>query len=108
MGFWADVPKGTPPSHFGEARGSHAHLERLVLALGRLHEQVGPFAVAQAVSRALEQQEGQGQPGEGPLHPGDSVEQLRAEAHFHPRPADEGVRVIKVDLQTRKERGFYL
>lgn len=84
-------------------RGSDAHLECLVLALGGLHEQVGPFAVAQAVSRALEQQEGQGQLGEGPLHPGDSIEQLCAEAHFHPRPADEGVCVIKVDLQ--EERG---
>lgn len=97
-------PKGCHLPHLGEVGRSGAHLECLVLALGGLHEQVGPFAVAQAVSRALEQQEGQGQLGEGPLHPGDSIEQLHAEAHFHPCPADEGVRVIKVDLKKKRER----
>lgn len=62
-------PKGYHLPNLGEVRGLSVHLECLVLAFGRFHEQVGPFAVAQAVSRALEQEEGQGQLGEGPLHP---------------------------------------
>lgn len=84
-------PHGVPPSPALGEGGTAAHLECLVLALGGLHEQVGPFAVAKAVGRALEQQEGQGQLGEGPLHPRHRVEQLVAEAHLQTRVADEWV-----------------
>lgn len=83
-------------------KGAAAHLERFVLALGGFHEQVGPFAVTKAVSRALEQQEGQGQLGEGPLHPCDGVEQLDAEAHLQTCPTDEWVRVVKLHLQAEE------
>lgn len=108
-GFAQLCPKGRhlPPawgSGAGWAGGAAAHLKCLVLALGGLHEQVGSFAVAQAVSRALEQQEGQRQLGEGPLYPRDGIEKLDAEAYLQPCPADEGVRVIKVDLEEKRER----
>lgn len=76
-----------------------AHLERLVLALGRLHEQVGAPAVAEAVGGALQQQERQRQLGQCPLHPRHRVEQLDAEADFEPCPADQGVRVVDVHLR---------
>lgn len=98
-------PKGYHLSNLGEVRRLGIHLECLVLALGRLHEQVGPFAVTQAVSRALEQEEGQGQLGEGPLHPRDSIEQLDAKAHFQSCSADEGIHVVKVNLREKKRKG---
>lgn len=83
------------PAHLGLGKQrwgwAAAYLECLVLALGGLHEQVGPFAVTKAVGGALEQQEGQGQLGEGSLHSSDSVEQLDAKAHLQACPADEGV-----------------